>query len=138
MNVVPLFDARKLEFKRACDRHFAYHQTSPEPDNRRFFEECCRLQAEFERTEAALLATPALSLADAAYKIELSLGYIDDVCCSATEDMAKLKRALVALQSGSAATAIKLLNDALNGEAEYEFCYEGAAAALADLRRLSA
>lgn len=87
-----------------------------------------------------LLNTPADTFADVIFKLETSIGDIDSVCTELGDyaSLALLKRALVALQAGSVATARRLVDKALDGDAELEFVYEGAAAALADLQRLSA
>ncbi len=90
----------------------------------------------FSKAQAALLATPADSLADVAYKLEISIGEVDEVG-GENDSLALLKRALVALRAGSVTTAIRALNAALNGETDWEFAYLGAVAALADLQRLS-
>lgn len=84
-----------------------------------------------------LIGTPAETLDDAAFKLEISMGEVDDVGGEG-ESLALLRRALVALRAGSVSTAMKYMNLAMNGETQWEFAYEGAAAALADLRRMRA
>ena len=88
------------------------------------------------KEQDALINTPADSLADVAYKLEISIGEVDEVG-GEDDSLALLRRALVALRAGSSTTAIKALNAALNGETDWDFAYAGAAAALADLQRLS-
>jgi hypothetical protein len=84
-----------------------------------------------------LMDTPAETLADVVYKVEASIGDVDEVGGDA-EGLVLLKRAVVALRAGSVATARRMLDRALEGDAEYEFAWKGAAAAFADLHRLSA
>lgn len=88
------------------------------------------------KEQDVLISTPADSLADVAYKLKISIGDIDEVG-GENDSLALLRRALVALQAGSSATAIRALNAALNGETDWDFAYLSAAAALADLQRLS-
>ena len=86
-----------------------------------------------------LLAVPALSWAEVAYKLELSIEALDELG-GEDDDLALLRRALVALRASSRVTAIRALNRALRGVHRRDlnaFAYEGAAAALADLQRLS-
>ena len=66
----------------------------------------------------ALINTPADSLADVAYKLEISIGEVDDVG-GENDSLALLRRVLVALRAGSLATAIRALNAALNGETDF-------------------
>ncbi|MDS4040823.1 MAG: hypothetical protein RKP20_06565 [Candidatus Competibacter sp.] len=87
------------------------------------------------REHESLLSTAADTLADVVYKLETAIGEVDEVGGEG-DSLALLKRALVALQAGSLATAIRALNKALNGETDYEFAYLGAVAALADLQRI--
>lgn len=87
--------------------------------------------------ESDLMGTPAETLDDAAYKLEISMGEVDEVG-GEEESLALLRRAHVALRAGSVSTAMKYMNLAMNGKTRWEFAYEGAAAALADLRRMEA
>jgi hypothetical protein len=82
-----------------------------------------------------LMGTPAETLDDAAFKIEISIGEVDAVGGEG-ESLALLRRAHVALRAGSVSTAMRYMNLAMNGDTRWEFAYEGAAAALADLRRM--
>ena len=94
--------------------------------------------AEYEELEQNLLSTPARSLADVAYKVELSRGYLDELgeLVGADDELRLLDRALSALKAGKVKTAIAALNAVLTGDYEYPFAYDGAIAALADLRRM--
>lgn len=91
--------------------------------------------AEYEELEQNLLRTPARSLADVAYKIQLSRWTLDDVG-GADDELLLIDRALSALKERKVKTAIAALNAALTGDYEYPFAYDGAIAALADLRRM--
>lgn len=122
-----LFDARKRylqevnrKFMRAMDEG-----RTPPPGS---IDAICMAQAD-------LIDTPAATLADVAFKIDLAIGEVDELGGEG-ESLALLRRAHVALLSGSASIAARVLTLAMNGETDCEFAYEGAAAALDDLRRL--
>ncbi len=84
-----------------------------------------------------LMGTPAETLDDAAFKLEISIGEVDAVGGEGGS-LALLRRAHVALRAGSVSTAMRYMNLAMNGDTRWEFAYEGAAAALDDLRRMEA
>lgn len=91
--------------------------------------------AEHEELEQNLLRTPAFSLADVAYKVKISRWIVDEIG-GADDDLRLLDRALSALKERKVKTAIAALNAVLTGDYEYPFAYDGAIAALADLRRM--
>ena len=132
------FAARKQRYEQAVGAFNGWFLSDPR--NRGDYRESVvgdlHLLATVEECQRDLLAAPALSLAEVAYKLELSIGEVDDVG-GEDDSLALLRRALVALRAGSSTTAIKALNAALNGETDWDFAYAGAAAALADLQRLS-
>lgn len=94
--------------------------------------------AEYEELEETMLATPARSLADVAYKVELSRWTLDEIGGADVDELNLLDRALTALKERKVKTAIAALNAVLTGDYEYEFAYAGAIAALGDLRRMEA
>lgn len=132
------FAARKQRYEQAVGAFNGWFLSDPR--NRGDYRESVvgdlHLLATVEECQRDLLAAPALSLAEVAYKLELSIGEVDEVG-GEDDSLALLRRALVALRAGSLATAIRALNAALNGETDWDFAYAGAAAALADLQRLS-
>lgn len=135
------FAARKQRYEQAVGAFNGWFLSDPR--NRGDYRESVvgdlHLLATVEECQRDLLAAPALSLAEVAYKLELSIGEVDDVG-GEDDSLALLLRALVALRAGSLATAIRALNRALRGDPRYDFnafAYHGAAAALADLQRLS-
>lgn len=137
-----LFDARKQRYEQAISAFASWFLS--EPRNNGDYQESVigdlSLLDVLDALQSELLATPALSVADVVYKLELSIREIDDVCSEPSDyaSRALLNRARVALHAGSLETARRLVNKALAGETDYPTVYEGAAAALADLQRLSA
>lgn len=88
-----------------------------------------------EARQAALFATPARTLADVAFKVEQSRGDLDEAGDDPA-DVPLLDAAMVAIRNGNLPEAIRALESALDGETDYPDFYQGAAAALADLRRM--
>ena len=103
-------------------------------DHATYFNESCRLQADLEATQAAMLATSAHSIDDIIFKLNLSIGDASELP-EDSQSLALLRRGLMALRSGSVTTARMLVNKALDGETDYEFAYEGAVSVLGDLKR---
>lgn len=130
-NVLP-FVTPFLAAKQRYERH-----------NENFYEKCVKARfpdspmAESEKLRQNLLSTPARSLADVAYKVELSRWTFDDLS-GADDELRLLDRALSALKERKVKTAIAALNAVLTGNYEYPFADDGAIAALADLRRMEA
>ena len=95
------------------------------------------VQTEYEALESTLLATPARTLADVAYKVEMTRWTLDEIG-DVENAIPLLDRALTALKARKAKTAIAALIAVLTDNHEYSFEYDGAIAALADLRRMEA
>ena len=128
----PVFQSRQ-KFEQSCRRHIEFLEQGFTGDPTHYYFESCRLQDECETAKAAMLAAPAISIADVAHKLELSINEVDELG-EDSQSLALLRRGLMALRSGSVTTARMLVNKALDGETDYEFAYEGAVSALADLK----
>ena len=132
----PFFQSRQ-KFEQACSRHIEFIEHGFTGDHATYFNESCRLQADLEIAQAEMLATPADSISDIVFKLNLSIWESDELG-EDSQSLALLRRGLMALQSGSVTTAQILINKALDNETDYEFAYEGAVSALADLKRTGA
>lgn len=141
MNVVPLFDARLQRYEQAETKTldwFSSPQRCSIDYGDRVLQDLRLLDALTEQ-KTALLNCPALSLADVVAKVET----LYDGCEVYPNDYSEpVHAAIAALQAGDAEQAQECLERFLalvvadpDWEPDY---YEGAAAALADLRRLSA
>ena len=131
------FSQARQNFEQACARHIEFIEHGFTGDHVHYWNESYRLETAYSAAQAEMLATPAQSVSDIAYKLNLSIGEADEIG-EDIQTLALLRRGLMALQSGSVTTARILVDKALDGETNYECIYEGAVSALADLKRISA
>ena len=141
MNAVSsLFDAAKRRYETACAE---FNDSLSFPPVGGYFEQLAMEGRYLERAtdaQAALFATPAYTLEDAAFKLQLSLYDVADGCIGCEQVEEALNAAMAALHNRDIPNAIRLIDVACSIEAPKRYPelldLDGARAARKDLERL--
>lgn len=141
MNAVSsLFDAAKRRYETACAE---FNDSLSFPPVGGYFEQLAMEGRYLERAtdaQAALFATPAYTLEDAAFKLQLSLYDVADGCIGCEQVEEALNAAMAALHNRDIPDAIRLIDVACSIEAPKRYPelldLDGARAARKDLERL--
>ena len=144
MNAVSsLFDAAKRRYETACAE---FNDSLSFPPVGGYFEQLAMEGRYLERAtdaQAALFATPARTLEDAAFKLQLSLYDVADGCIGCEQVEEALNAAMAALHNRDIPDAIRLIDAACSIEAPQRYpellepALDGARAARKDLERMN-
>lgn len=144
MNAVSsLFDAAKRRYETACAE---FNDSLSFPPVGGYFEQLAMEGRYLERAtdaQAALFATPARTLEDAAFKLQLSLYDVADGCIGCEQVEEALNAAMAALHNRNVTEAVRLIDVACSIEAPKRYpellepALDGARAARKDLERMN-